>query len=231
MNIELIKLDYMDMITQTLTSTDILNIFIEQHRLTSPFDPEAEPNIKLSFDSTIADWREANDLLPWRPLFEFLNKEFQMSLSEKEWKSVLTPPSERTLRDVCELISNNYSRDNIVPVKILGQECLSASVFLTLKKNLKRRGVDISEIKPSTKLSPYLDKYYSEMMEQITILPKGKTVLTQFDITVERGDRTKKGLARLLSFLTKVRVDVETGDIKTFRDLTLKIIEVNNPSN
>ncbi|MBD8387197.1 hypothetical protein [Dysgonomonas sp. BGC7] len=214
---------------RNLTSEDVLNIFVEQHRLASPFDPEADPFIELSFDSSIAEWRDANDLISWRPLSLFLNKEFRISPSEKEWKSVLTPSCRRTLKGVCDLIVTHSSNDNIYPMRVLGKECLSSSVFFTLKRSLKEEGVDVSEIRPSTALSPYLDKYFSEMIMLITILAKGYVVFDQFDIIeITRGDKPKKGLAHLFSFFSKTPLFFETGDIKTFRDLTLKLIEVNS---
>lgn len=209
-------------IHQTLTPTDILNIFIEQHRLCSPLDPEADPDVKLSFDSTIDDWREANHLLPWRPLSEFLNQEFQLSISKAEWKSALTPASVRTLSDVCELISGHSTKQDILPVKRLGQECLTASVFLTLKKYLEKRQVDTSDIRPSTLLAPYLEKYFSEMVEQTTIISNGKKVFNEFDTKIK-----KAGVWNYINVFDKDRYTVLTGDIVTFRDLTLKIIDVN----
>lgn len=58
-----LQADNYTVLDQQLSSTDILNIFIEQQRLCSPFDTEADPSIKLSFDSTISEWRAANDLI------------------------------------------------------------------------------------------------------------------------------------------------------------------------
>jgi len=209
-------------IKQIMTPTDVLNIFIEQHRLCSPLDPEADPCAELSFTSTIDEWRDANDLLAWRPLSEFLNKEFQIKATEDKWKSVLTPSSTKTLKDVCELISKHSSKQDIQPLKLLGQECLSSAVFRTLIKYLSQRQVDVSEIKPSTSLTPYLEKYFSEMVEQTTIISNGKKVFEQFDTK-----RKKKGFFNYINIFDKDRYTFLTGDIKTFRDLTLKIIEVN----
>jgi len=207
---------------QIMTPTDVLNIFIEQHRLCSPLDPEADPYAELSFTSTIDEWRDANDLLAWRPLSEFLNKEFQIKATENKWKSVLTPSSTKTLKDVCELISKHSSKQDIRPLKLLGQECLSSAVFRTLIKYLSQRQVDVSEIKPSTSLTPYLEKYFSEMVEQTTIISNGKKVFEQFDTK-----RKKNGFFNYINIFDKDRYTFLTGDIKTFRDLTLKIIEVN----
>lgn len=211
---------------QTLTPFDILNIFIEQHRLCSPLDPETDPSAELSFNSTIDDWRAANDLLPWKQLSEFLNQEFNISPTEDEWKSVLTPASTRTLKDLCEFISKHSTHVDIKPKKLLGQECLSSAVFLTLRKYLERRQVDVSDLRPSSLLTPYFEKYFSEMVEQTTILANGKKVFDKFDTKIK-----KPGFLNYINIFDRDRYEFLTGDIKTFKDLTLKIIEVNRQPN
>lgn len=210
-----------EVITQQFTPEDILNILVEQHRISSILDFEADPEAKLNFDSTVNDWRNAGNLLPWKPLSEFLNKCFGISVSENQWKKTLTPSRKRTLREVCELIAENCQYDDIKPRKIFGNNCLSASVFLTLKKYLMRRDVDVSKIQPSTLIAPYLDKYYSEMLEQIGIISKGKRIFEEFDYKPTR----KLKFWEVFNVLDYSRYVFQTGEIKTFRDLTNKIIE------
>ncbi len=211
----------MEILSQQLTPTDILNILIEQHRISSKLDFEADPDAILTFDSTINYWRNAGDLLPWKPLSEFLNECFGISITETKWEETLTPSRKRTLREVCKLIAENCKYQDIKPIKILGNECLSASVFLTLKKYLKRRNVDVSNMKPSSLIAPYLEKYYSEMLEQIGIISKGSKIFEEFDY---KPTRKLKPLERLNIF-DKSRYSFQTGEILTFRDLTMKIIE------
>lgn len=209
-------------INQALTPIDILSIFIEQHRLCSPLDPEADPGAELSFLTTIDEWRDANDLLPWQPLSVCLNEGFQIAATEAEWKSVLTPSHIKTLKDVCELISSHVSRQNILPKKLFGQECLSAAVFLTLMKYLEQRKIDVTDIRPSTPIVPFLEKYGAEMITQTTIISNGKKVFDQLDIKIK-----KTGFLNYINIFDKDRYTFLTGDIKTFKDLVLKIIAVN----
>lgn len=206
-----------------MTSENIFKIFVEQHRLCSPLDPEADPYAELTINSTVAEWRDANDLLPWRPLSKFLNEEFNIAATIDEWEDVLTPPNKRTLNDVCSFISKKYSTDEIKPIKLLGQECLSAAIFLTLKKNLKRRGVNVDDLKPSSNVEPYIDKYFSQMVEQATILAKGEKVFDSF-----KAIRRKSGFWNYINIFDKSRYTFPNGGVDTFRDLTLKIIQVNS---
>jgi hypothetical protein len=208
-----------------MTPDDILKIFIEQHRLCSPLDPEADPYVELTMSSTIDDWSNANDLLSWQPLSIFLNDEFDLKATEEEWQNVLTPSYKQTLYDVCNFISNKSSATEIKPIKILGKECLSAAIFLVLKKHLKRRDVDVTELKPSSSVIPYLEKYFSPMLEQTTILAKGGKVFENLTIK-----RKKTGFLNYINVFDKNRYTFLTGNVHTFRDLTMKIIEANNIS-
>lgn len=205
-----------------MTAEDILKIFVEQHRLCSPLDPEADPSEELTMNSTIDEWRNANDLLPWRPLSRFLNDQFNLSATEEEWQYVLTPSHERTLYDVCSFICQKLSASAVTPVKLLGQECLSAAVFVTLKKHLQRRQVDVTNLKPSSSITPYLEEHFSAMLEQTTILAKGEKVFDQLTLK-----RKKKGFFNYINVFDKDRYTLLSGDIQTFKDLTMKIIEVN----
>jgi hypothetical protein len=205
-----------------MTPENILQILIEQHRLCSPLDPEADPSAELLMTSTIDDWRAANDLLPWQPLSKFINDSFGISATEQEWKLALLPASTRTLKDVCELVSRYSSNDPIHPKRILGSDCLSAALFLTLKKQLQRRQVDVSNLRPSSEVGPYFEKYFSAMVEQTTIISNGAKIFDKFDTKIK-----KSGFLNYINIFDKDRYVFLTGDIKTFRDLTLKIIEVN----
>jgi hypothetical protein len=88
-----------------LTPDEVLAILVDQHRLQSQVDPEAEQDAVLTFDSSIADWRFACDLVGWRGLARALNEEWGMSLSLREWREILEPHDKRTLRILCETIS------------------------------------------------------------------------------------------------------------------------------
>ncbi|EHQ43913.1 hypothetical protein [Myroides odoratus] len=213
----------MNILPQPLNALDILNIFIEEHRICSPLDFEADVTIILNFNTTVSDWRCARDLMRWRPLSHFLNAEFNLSLSEEQWKSVLTPARKRTLREVCELIANHCSFPTVTPVRLLGNSCLSAAVFITLKKYLARRGVQVDELKPSTPIGPYLHTDFSAMIKQIGILARGNKVFEVFDYA------STSHLNKPFLHLFTTRVALETGSILTFRDVVEKIIAVNDP--
>lgn len=60
------------------------------------------------------------------------------------------------------------------------------------------------------------------MVEETTIISNGKKIFDQFVIK-----RKKTGFINFINIFDKDRYTFLIGDIKTFKDLTLKIIEVN----
>ena len=93
--------------------------------------------MQLSRASTIPEWREACDLLPWRELATAYNQLFQIECSPPEWKAVLVPAKERTLGDVCELLACHARIPRVREVNIFGAECLHAGAFLTIRALLQ----------------------------------------------------------------------------------------------
>lgn len=171
-----------------ITPEEVFFIFKEEHRLCSKFDIEADPTVTLTMDSSIKEWRYSMDLLPWRKLGQYLNEEFEINLTENEWELVLEPAKTKKLKDVCELISNYAQIEIVKPIKVFGKECLSASLFRTIKRNLEKRGVDTSELKPSSLIEPYLKNHFGEFIEQINknytgIIPEIKTAETRLNRT------------------------------------------------
>jgi hypothetical protein len=203
------------------TEEEILEIFKEQHRLCSPLDPEADLWAEISAEMTIREWRWANDLLGWKKLSEFLNQKFRVQISQDVWHNVLEPAKTRKLIEVCRLLSKHAEKDTYEPKTLFGKPCLKAGVFLTIKKNLKDKGVDVSNLRPSSSLAAYMDKYFSQVLEEITM-----TGTKPIDKIETR--RKKKGFWNAINIFDSDRYETLTGEVKTFRDLTEKIIEEKN---
>lgn len=91
------------------------------------------------------EWRWANDLLGWKKLSASLNQEFRIEIPETEWHKVLEPARTKRLIDVCRLISNYAEKDIYEAKTLFGRPCLKAVVFLTIKKNLEDKGVNVSD--------------------------------------------------------------------------------------
>lgn len=207
---------------QTYSAEEVLEIFIEQHRLCSPLDPEADRWAEITAEMSIREWRWANDLLEWKNLSEFLNQEFRINIPDNKWFEALEPAKAKKLSGVCTLISNYAVKDSYEAKKLFGTPCIKAGLFLTIKRNLERKGVDVSELKPSSNLAEFLNKYFSPVLEEITLTgAKG----IEISKTKTKNEITNKGFWK--SFKMEQQELVLT-DLKTFRDLMEKIIENTN---
>lgn len=174
----------MDSNYRKITPEEVFFIFKEEHRLCSQFDVEADPTVDLTMDSSIKEWRNSMDLLSWRKLGKYLNEEFEINISENDWEATLEPSRTKRLGDVCRLISNHAQIEIVKPIKLLGKDCLSASLFRTIKRNLTKRGVDTTDLKPSSLIEPYLKNNFGEFIEQINknysgVIPEIKTTETK----------------------------------------------------
>ena len=202
------------------TPKEILNIFIEHHRLCSPLDCEADPSIQINRETTIREWRWANDLERWRKLGQYLNKAYNIEVSEESWKKVLEPAKERKLWDVCKLISSKAIKLEPTSIKIFGQKCISASMFRVLKENLRERGVDVSNMKPSSFLSEYLNDNYEAIMLEIT-----KYEVKVIEKLTMRRKLNKRSIWNRINIFDFDSHEVIPIGIETFRELIEKVIE------
>ncbi len=99
--------------THRPSADEVLAILVDEHRQASQLDPEVDPSMVLSFDSTIDDWQYACDLLNWKPLGHALNKQWGMSLKDEEWHSILVPARKHTLRELCEVIARHAEIESL----------------------------------------------------------------------------------------------------------------------
>ncbi|MEN2486252.1 hypothetical protein AAYQ05_00505 [Flavobacterium sp. B11] len=207
-------------------SDEILKIFKEQHRLCSPLDIEVDESFVLTTKTVIRDWRRALDLVKWNELAVFLNKEFKINEPLEKWNSILNPEDKRTLGELCDFIAKVAEKEIINPIKILGDECLSAAVFITLKNNLRNKGVDVGDLGPSTKIKDFLDVYenFSPLIEEVTLT--GVRVFDKLEYEkLERQRRYKYWIGKILPSYICTEGSVTAGKVETFRDLIQKIIE------
>ena len=171
---------------RNITPEEVFFIFKEEHRICSHFDPEADPTVILTMDSSVEIWRRSMDLLEWEKLSQYLNEEFEIQPNKEKWQKALCPEKRKTIQDVCNLISQHAKIEVIKPIKLFGKQCLSASLFKSIKKNLSKRGVDTSNLKPSSKIEPFLKSNFGEFIEQINknftgIIPEIRMKRTKLD--------------------------------------------------
>ena len=151
----------------------ILAVLRDMHRQQCQHDREAEPSAVLSFDTTVAQWRDACDLLTWPELGRAYNQLWGIACSDDDWCAVLEPAVQRRLADVCQLIAARVVRPVIRPSRLLGSACTSAGAFLTIRSLLCEAGAPVGEIAPSTPLAPYTRRFPAVFLGPISRLAPG----------------------------------------------------------
>lgn len=161
------------------TPDDLLLVLRDIHRQQCTHDPEADPEISLSHESTIAQWREACDLLPWARLAEGMNSYWSVTIPTAQWRAVLEPPCERRLRGVCELLASHVKLPRVRPATLSGSPCAPAGAFLTIRSYLADAGADVSAVAPSTALHEYTRRYSGVFLGPISQLAPGALPLVK----------------------------------------------------
>ena len=151
----------------------VLAVLNSHHRFGCQVNFGDEPAQALTFEMTVSAWRFEAELLPWVQLAESFNEYWGINCTQQEWRAVLKPERKRTLREVCELIAANTTRPIVRPSTILGGNCLPAGVFLTLRSRLKREGIDVTELRPSTPLKDYARRHSFELLDAASRLQPG----------------------------------------------------------
>jgi hypothetical protein len=159
--------------SEPATPEYVLAVLQDQHRQACQFDPECEADIAITFETTVADWRTACDLLPWRPLGRAENKLWRINRSDNEWQAVLEPAHERRLFEVCQLIAGHARRPRISPYTVFGRDCDAAGAFLSVRSMLREAGANAEDIAPSTPLANYTRRYCSLFLGPISRLAPG----------------------------------------------------------
>lgn len=181
------------------TTEQILGIFRDWQRL--EFGNALNEKEILSFDTTVSDWRAVCDLQGWQQLGEALNKFFSTTFSKDEWRAVMKPEKQKTLRDICVLVASRASLPKVGELKVFGKPCKTASAFFALRSYLRLAGLDVAQLRPSTKLDSCLRLHTQAVIEVIAKLAPGKMPLmkTKFNL----GHRLS-GWACLVGLLTLV---------------------------
>ena len=97
-------------IDEPATPAYILAVIQDAHRQQCQYDPEADPEAVLTPETTVAEWRDACDLVGWRKLGLACNQEWGIEVSKNEWREILEPADRKRLSDVCRLIAEHARR-------------------------------------------------------------------------------------------------------------------------
>lgn len=159
---------------EPVTPEHVLAVFRDEYRQQQGYDPEAEPGYCLSAESSVADWRDACNLVGWRDLGHALNESWGIDVPDAEWFAILEPSGERSLDGVAAVIARQAGRRPVIrPAHLLGATCLSAGAFLTIRSLVQKAGAEADVIAPSTPLAAYTRQYSEVFLSPIARLAPG----------------------------------------------------------
>ena len=166
---------------------EIFQMLISQYQFAIEFDPVVVKGMDFNYESSIFDWRDACDLVNPKKLAEIYHKEFKIDRPLSELENILINEEKRTVSDFCEYISLHAKREVIEPIRLLGQNCQTASIFRTLKQNLTEKGADTSELKPSSEINPFFLKYGGLLIDEVNRIAPG--TMSEFEYKSHRLSR------------------------------------------
>jgi hypothetical protein len=161
--------------TRLMTADEVLAVLRDIHRHYS--DNQGDPDAVINYDTTVQEYwfgADAFDVVLWgfNP-GEALNEHFRVGFSRDEWDRVLKPCGTRTLRHVCEFLAGRARVAQMEPITLFDRPCLSAGVFLTIRTMLARAGVDVTDLRPSSPLGPYLIDWYPVFLRDVAKMAPG----------------------------------------------------------
>ncbi|MGY8943844.1 MAG: hypothetical protein ACKVHV_07320 [Flavobacteriales bacterium] len=152
---------------------DILQMLISQYHFQTEFDPVVIKGMELNYESTIFEWVDACDLINPKDLAKYYHSTFKIKQPISELENILLEEEKNTLYEFCEYLSRYAERQNIEPIKLLGQNCQTASIFRTLKQNLTEKGTDTSDLKPSSKVNDFFLKTDGILFDEVNKIAPG----------------------------------------------------------
>lgn len=161
------------------SKNDILQMLISQYQFAIEFDPVVNKGMDFNYESSIFDWRDACDLIEPKKLAKVYHKSFKLNRPISEFENILTDENNRTVSDFCEYIAKHAERQKIETIRLLGQNCQTASIFRTLKQNLSNNGADTRNIKPSSEINPFFMKYGGLLVDEVNKIAPG--TISEFD--------------------------------------------------
>ena len=152
----------------------VLEVLRDTHRQQCAFDPEADPSVELSFETSVAEWRNACDLVGTRDLGVALNEIWGIAIPPRAWEAALEPPKVRTLRDVSELIASQAQRALVKNAGYFAAASRSAGAYLAIRSLLLRAGADAAAIRPSAPIADAARRYPHVFLGPISRLAPGR---------------------------------------------------------
>jgi hypothetical protein len=198
-----------------LTRSDVLAYFEADYRQRALVDPEVDPDEPFGPDMTIWEWKELCDLVSWPQLGDYLNATFAIDIDRAEWGRFIARDPAPTLGDMSDLIADRATIPSIEAIGFGGAACDHGGVFLALREILRRQGLDVSSLRPSTSLDACLDRFSYKFIDAVhLLLPKSSPIyelVPNYKVKRSKLHRTLEQVMRLICIGSFVLVPIWFG--------------------
>lgn len=124
---------------------------------------EASPDIELTFETTIAEWRLELGLVSCSRLGAAIADWFGFDYVAADWKRLLYPEKHRKLRGVCRYVAARATVPVFEAAQVLAASDKKAGIFITLRELLKSHGADVTDLRPSSPLVDFASRGFPEI--------------------------------------------------------------------
>jgi hypothetical protein len=131
---------------------DVLALIVDDARL---FDRPHRGD-RLVRESSINELHKIYGTSDYWELGKALNQQFAIQVTKTEWMRILYPAREHRVGELCDFLAHRASGVTIVPLSLGGSTSASAGAFLAVRRTFEAVGANVSEIRPSSPLEPYL---------------------------------------------------------------------------
>jgi len=159
-------------VLEPTTAEWVLAVLQERQRRLACVDEAAEHCGQLCFETTVADWRHACNLVDWRHLGQSLNEEWRIEAPLAEWRVALEPAEMRCVGDVCDLIA----RHKCLPrrrVEVATPEPSGLNSGYASNSSLNDSWSNVGAVFPTRPMAPYCLSSAEAITESVS---KPKTV-------------------------------------------------------
>lgn len=132
----------------------------------------------VDFDTTVAEFVSElpdSDVMCWWDVAGMLNATLCINVPLSAWRPALTPRRKRVLLDVCHLVAQFRCVPHVRSARVLGRSCQAAGAFLAIRELCRQRAIPVDDLRPSTRLEPFLRENLTRILIDLRLLAGPRT--------------------------------------------------------
>jgi hypothetical protein len=167
--------------TRPMSADEVFAAIVYASKLQADVEfPELLPD--PTADITIHEWRMVYELSGWPLLEHSVRNLFGIDLTVGEYRELLKDWKQTKLTSICERIARHAFAPVAEPVTFFGDTSLAAGMFLAVRRILAECGANVSDLRPSSPITPYLSRYWQKLVPALVRLAPGQLPALRSDV-------------------------------------------------